>query len=291
MKIAIYGRSIDSNSSGHVQEMFNLLFENGITPVVYEPLYRYINTKINYSGKAELFNTSEDIRNDVDFLFSLGGDGTLLETIEFIKDSGLPVMGINTGRLGFLSSIYKEEIQDALNAILKNTYILDKRTLIELESPNIKGFYRYALNDITVHKSDASAMLTVHASINGEFLNTYHSDGLIIATPTGSTAYSLSCGGPVVMPDSENLIVTPVAPHNLNVRPIVIPDDSIIKLAIESRIPRYTITLDSRSINIDIKNEVVIKKADFTINIIKFENHNFLKTLRNKLSWGFDKRN
>lgn len=291
MKAAIYGRALESNRSQYIQQLFDKLNDSAVEVLIYEPLYAYIKDSIKIKGKFSLFNKHEEIDGKAKILFSLGGDGTLLETIALVKNAAIPVMGINTGRLGFLSSVSKEEIDFAVDAFIKNKYVIDKRTMMQIDSAEkLFGDVNYALNDITLSKSDSSSMIVIHAYINGEFLNSYYADGLIICTPTGSTAYSLSCGGPIVMPNSENFIITPVAPHNLNVRPIIIPDNSELKLKVEGRNPRFMITLDSRSVAVNNGIELTIKKSASHMNIVKLDNHDFLSTLRSKLMWGLDKR-
>ena len=292
MKVAIYSRPVSTApSEDAIESLFLKLNKAGVEIIIYEPLleHSFLKRKIK---SGNVFSKHEDLQDKVKFLFSIGGDGTLLETITLVRDSGIPVMGINTGRLGFLSSISKDEIGTALDAVLKGKFSLDHRSLICLESPkNIFKNFNCALNEITIQKSDSLAMITIHASVNGKFLNTYWADGLILATPTGSTAYSLSCGGPIVMPDSENFVITPVAPHNLNVRPVIISSNDIIELEVEGRNPNFLLSLDSRSENIQSFGKLKIKKADFLLSLVKLDNHDFLSTLRNKLMWGADKRN
>lgn len=292
MKVAVYGRTLVSQVSAKAfQTLFNKLDSAGVEVLVYQPFLKQIESK--WKGKAnKTFTKYQDIKGKVQFLFSIGGDGTLLETVTLVRDSGIPLMGINTGRLGFLSSISQDEIKTAVDALLKKKYTLDQRSLIELKVDGKKlGECNYALNEIAVLKTDSSSMITIHASVNGTFLNSYWADGLVVATPTGSTAYSLSCGGPIVMPDSDNFVITPVAPHNLNVRPIIISSQDIVTLEVEGRSTNFLISLDSHSETVQSSAKLTIKKADFTISLVKLENHDFLSTLRNKLMWGVDKRN
>jgi NAD+ kinase len=225
-------------------------------------------------------------------MISLGGDGTLLDTVTFVQDTGIPVLGINYGRLGFLASIGKDELHSAVTALVNRTYVLDKRTLLHLDANMpLFGKVPYALNEVTIHKKDTSPMIKIHTYLNGEFLNTYWADGLIVATPTGSTGYSLSCNGPVIFPDSASFVITPVSPHNLNIRPIIVPDDNIISFEIEGRTDGFLCTLDSRREIVDKEVQLAIKKEAFSMNLIRLNENNFLQTLRNKLSWGLDKRN
>lgn len=292
MQVAIYARPLSSDTSA---EALHILFQKlkaaGIDTYIYEPFLKHAGSKWKVNT-AKIFSKYEDIKGKVKFLFSIGGDGTLLETVALVRDSAIPIMGINTGRLGFLSSISKDEIEMAVDALLKKKYSLDKRTLLELV---VKGSYfsscRFALNEIAVQKMDSSSMITVHASVNGNYLNTYWADGLIVSTPTGSTAYSLSCGGPIVMPDLDNFIIAPIAPHNLNVRPVIISSQDVVKLEVECRNPNFLASLDSHSEPIPSSVELTIKKAKFPISLVKLQNSDFLSTLRNKLMWGMDKRN
>jgi NAD+ kinase len=292
MKIAIYGRSTPDNTSECIQTLFHKLNEYKTEIYIYEPFYKFLKQKIQITGNIKTFNTHTDLIGKVETMFSLGGDGTFLETLSFTRNSGIPVLGINTGRLGFLANVAKAEINTAIQALAEKKYSIEKRSMLIISAPSgIFGEVNYGLNEITVLKKDTSAMITIHTYINGDYLNSYFADGLIIATPTGSTAYSLSCGGPLVMPGSENFIITPIAPHNLNVRPLVISDNNIITLKVDARSPNYLVTLDSRSEVLESSTELTIKKADFSANLIKLENQNFFTTIRNKLLWGLDKRN
>lgn len=292
MKVAVYGRPLYTHASaGAFQTLYKKLSENGVEVLVYEPFIKEAGKKIKLKTK-NTFTTHKEIKGKVKFLFSIGGDGTLLETVSLVRDSEIPVMGINTGRLGFLSSISSNEIVTATDALLNGKYSLDKRILLELDvKGKLFGDCKSALNEIAVQKTDSSSMITIHASVNGKFLNSYWADGLIVATPTGSTAYSLSCGGPIVMPDSDNFVITPIAPHNLNVRPVIISSHDVIELEVEGRFPNFLLSLDSRAENIQSSGKLKIRKADFLISLVKLHNHDFLSTLRNKLMWGADKRN
>ena len=292
MKIAVYGRLLKSHNIPYIQQFFDLLSQKNITHVIYDGFYANIKKEIQFKKDPATFKENSDICNDVDFLFSLGGDGTLLDTVTLIRDSNIPIIGINIGRLGFLAGLGKEEIEAAIEALEKGTFIIDKRTLIQLDSVQpLFGNVNYALNEMTIHKTDSSFMMKINAYLNGEFLNSYWSDGLIVSTPTGSTGYSLSCGGPVVSPKSKNFIITPIAPHNMNIRPIVIPDDIEISFKIEDPNINSLCTLDSRSATIDASNQLSVKKAPFTISLVRLDDHYFISTLRNKLMWGADKRN
>jgi NAD+ kinase len=238
------------------------------------------------------FSNQANIKGEVDFLISIGGDGTLLDTITLVGNTGIPIIGINMGRLGFLSGIAKEEIIPAIDEIIEKKYSVDQRTLLKLETSNhLFGEFNYALNDVTVYKNTPISLLTIKTYINDEFLNTYWADGLIVATPTGSTAYSLSCTGPILTPDSANFVITPIASHNLTVRPIVVPDNSKISLVIESRGFECFVGLDSRIEKIDNTRKLDISKENFKINLLRLSNQCFYKTIREKLKWGLDIRN
>ena len=236
--------------------------------------------------------SSTDLDDSIEFLISLGGDGTLLDTVSLVRDKNIPVLGINFGRLGFLASIGKEELTSAVTALANRTFVVDKRSLIHLDASRpLFGDVPYGLNEFAIHKTDTSPMIKIHTYLNGEFLNTYWADGLIVATPTGSTGYSLSCGGPVVFPESASFVITPVAPHNLNVRPIVVPDDNIISFEVEGRAENFICVLDSRKEIVDKQVQLAVRKESFTLSLIRLNENNFLQTLRSKLSWGLDTRN
>ena len=292
MKIAIYGRLLDASNVKFIQDLFDELSERKIDFTIYDKFLPHLRNRINFKKDIHSFKTHTEIREDTDYLFSLGGDGTLLDTLSLIRDSNIPVMGINIGRLGFLSSVGKEEIKEAINSLERGTYVVDQRDLIHLDSSKpLFEDVNYALNEFTIHKKDTSSMIIIHTYINGDYLNSYWADGLIVATPTGSTAYSLSCGGPVIFPTAKNFVITPVAPHHLNVRPIIVPDNCVISFEMEGRSDNFLCTLDSRMRTIDASYQLAIKKEKFTLNLIRLQEKNFLSTLRNKLLWGFDKRN
>jgi NAD+ kinase len=293
MKIALYGLSVNSDFIDELLRLFALFNEKSIECYVYGPFMEYLQQdfgiKPTVSGE---FETSNDLPEDVDFLLSLGGDGTFLKSFMVAKNKSIPMVGINSGRLGFLSDISRDEIEKALNSILDGNIIIDERTVLELEIvKNGESEFFYALNEITVTKLDSASMINIHAFVNGEFLNTYWADGLIIATPTGSTAYSLSAGGPILSPDSENFVICPIAPHNLTVRPVVVPDHHSIKLQVEGRGLHFLTSIDSKSEAINFSEILRIKKASFKVKTIRLKDHTFFSTLRNKLMWGADKRN
>ncbi len=291
MRIAIYSRGLEQNQHHDIKLLLDELALYKIEPVIFQDFFNQFYSAINIPTEYSTFNCTDDLE-EIDCIISLGGDGTLLDTVTFVRDKQIPVLGINYGRLGFLASIGKDELHSAVEALVKRTYTLDKRTLLHLDA-NVPlfGDVPYALNEITIHKKDTSPMIKIHTYLNGEFLNTYWADGLIIATPTGSTAYSLSCNGPVVFPDSASFVITPVSPHNLNIRPIVVPDTNIVSFEIEGRTNGFICTLDSRREIVDKEIQIAIKKETFSMNLIRLNENNFLQTLRNKLSWGLDKRN
>ncbi len=292
MRVGIYGRAFDDSFIPNIQELFNTIRVFDWEIAIYEPFFAYLKPRINLDFEPLFFNKHHEVKSEVDILLSIGGDGTFLETIHIVRDSGIPILGINTGRLGFLASTYKDEIKSVLQSIKEEKYRLQERSLLTLVTENnLFGDDNFALNELTVHKKDSSSMITIHTYIGDLYLNSYWADGLIVSTPTGSTAYSLSCGGPIMVPGSKDYVITPIAPHNLNVRPVVVPDDRTIRLKIEGRGLEYLCSLDSRSVAIESSEELIIKKADFKINVIQTEGQNFLNTIRNKMMWGLDRRN
>lgn len=292
MKVAIYSRVLEDSQQKDLQLFFNELEKLQIEPMIFIDYYEEIKDQVKLPENTSTFFLSEDLTDTIDFIISLGGDGTLLDTVTLVRNKNIPVMGINFGRLGFLASIGREEMSTAVNALMKRTMVIDKRVMIHLDS-NIPlfGHVPYALNEFAIHKRDTAPMIKIHTYLNGEFLNTYWADGLIVATPTGSTGYSLSCNGPVVFPESGSFVITPVAPHNLNVRPIVVPDDNIISFEVESRSDFIICALDSRREIINKNVELAVRKESFMFNLVRLNEINFLQTLRTKLTWGFDKRN
>lgn len=292
MQVALYSRGFITEDIANIRLLLEELQRAEITATIYEPFFRTLEQHIPFEKEPPLFSCAEDLPGKIEFLMSLGGDGTLLDTVCYVRDTNIPVIGINFGRLGFLASIGKEEIHALVQALLDRTYVVDQRSLIHLDA-NIPlfGEIPYALNEFTIHKKDTSAMVKIHTYLNGEFLNTYWADGLIVATPTGSTGYSLSCGGPIVFPDAGNFVITPVAPHNLNVRPIIVPNDSVISFEVEGRSDQFLCTMDSRMETIDNTVQLAIKKEAFKLSLLRLDDSNFLHTLRNKLLWGIDARN
>lgn len=292
MKAAIYSRVMDGDQRKDLQLFFDELGRAKIQPVIFSDFFEQVRSHISLPADVLTFSAAEDLQDDIEFIISLGGDGTLLDTVTLVRDKKISIMGINFGRLGFLASIGREEVKTAVKAIANRTYVEDRRTLIHLDaSLPLFGKVPYGLNDFSIHKRDVASMIKIHTYLNGEFLNTYWADGLVVATPTGSTGYSLSCNGPVVFPESGSFVITPVAPHNLNVRPIVVPDDNIISFEIESRAEHIICALDSRREIVSKDVQLAIKKERFDIGLVRLSENNFLQTLRNKLTWGLDKRN
>jgi len=292
MKAAIYSRLMDEQQKESVQVFFDELSKQNITPLIYQAFLDQIRDTIHLPPDTLTFSSSEDLIEDVEFIISLGGDGTLLDTVALVRNKNISIMGINFGRLGFLAGIGKEEIKAAVKALVKRSYIVDTRTLIHLDADlPLFGNVPYGLNEFAIHKQDVAAMIKIEAYLNGEFLNTYWADGLIVATPTGSTGYSLSCGGPIVFPDSGSFVITPVAPHNLNARPIVVPDDNVISFEVESRSESIICALDSRREIVGKHVALAVRKERFKINLLRLTENSFLQTLHDKLTWGLDKRN
>ncbi len=292
MKIAIYSRGIENNQLKEITALLHELEAHNVKAVFYQDFFNTFYSAVNFKSTYSTFNSTDGLDDTIDCIISLGGDGTLLDTVALVRDKGIPVLGINYGRLGFLANIGKGELKTAIEALVNGTYVIDKRTLIHLDA-NVPlfGDVPYALNEFTLLKKDSTSMIKIHTYLNGEFLNTYWADGLIVATPTGSTGYSLSCNGPVVFPDSGSFVITPVAPHNLNIRPIVVPDDTIISFEVEGRADDFLCTLDSRRETVTKEIQLAVRKEKFCINLIRLNENNFLQTLRNKLSWGLDVRN
>lgn len=293
MKIAIYSRFLKKDHISFVQILFDILAQRDAQLFIFEEYYQSFNDRIKIQQKLELFKEHDDFKaQKIDFVISLGGDGTILDVVTIVRATAVPIMGINLGRLGFLAMIEKNRIEQALDALYSDSYTLDQRSVLYLESsPSIFGDRNFALNDFTILKRDTSSMVIIHTYVNGEFLNSYWADGIIVATPTGSTGYSLSCGGPIIFPKSGNFIITPVAPHNLNVRPIVLSDNAVISFEVEGRAKNFLCTLDSRYETIDTHFQLAVRKADFQVNLVRFTDRNFLYMIREKLKWGIDSRN
>lgn len=292
MRIAIYGRQFEIAFLPYIRDMFNNFHRAKVEYAVHEQfmesLSGYPELKIH---PACIFGEEEELADEYDFLFSIGGDGTFLEAVSYVWHKSIPLIGINSGRLGFLANISGPEIPIALDALFNGRISLEERSLLELKSQvPLPLEKKYALNEITIQKK-ASSMITIHTYVNDEFLNAYWADGLIISTPTGSTAYSMSAGGPILVPECSNFIISPIAPHNLTVRPLVIRDDSALKIRVSGRDNHFLLSADYQSVEIPVDHTFQIEKAGFSIKMVRFNNQNFYNTLRNKLMWGVDKRN
>lgn len=293
MRVIIYSKVAKEKDLPHIQHLFDALNDAGVQIFVFGPYLDQIKGKIAMRSEVGVFGGYVDFSlRKFDFVIALGGDGTILSAVTYVRDAHVPIVGINLGRLGFLASIEKKRIREAVTYLLKGRYVIEKRSLLYLESNlPVFGDIRFALNDCTLLKRDTSSMITIHTYINGDYLNSYWADGLIVATPTGSTGYSLSCGGPIIFPNSGNFVITPVAPHNLNVRPVVISDDSVISFQVEGRTDNFLCTLDSRFETINAAHHLAVRKNDFYARIVQLQDYGFMETIRNKLAWGADKRN
>lgn len=292
MLVALYNRTFKEENVATLQHILQMLESHKIQMVFYKDFFERLQSHVSFSQTPQLFTGKHDLPPHTDMVFSLGGDGTLLDTVCFVGNTNIPIVGVNLGRLGFLAAIPEEEVDAAILSLSRGSYTIEKRTLIHLDSSiPLFGDAPFALNEFTLHRKDSSSMIKIHTYLNGEFLNTYWADGLIVATPTGSTGYSLSCAGPVVFPQTSSFLITPVAPHNLNVRSIVVPDDNVISFEIEGRAEHFLCTLDARTESITSSIQLAVRKENFTISLVRPDEHNFLNTIRQKLYWGLDSRN
>lgn len=292
MKIALFGKVFGADYDELMRELLRILKESSVDLVVYEPFLKYIEHCFDDTLKYSLFNTSDDIRDDVDVMFSFGGDGTILDSVPLIRDSGIPVLGFNTGNLGFLSGVSPHETSEAVRKIIEGNYEIERRSLIQInDTDNVFNGINYALNEVSICRKNNGSLIVVNVYIDDMLLNTYWADGVIFATPTGSTAYSMSVGGPIMTPNADSFLITPIAAHNLSVRPVVIPDKSNVRIKVEGRCDDYALGLDSRIVLADKSKEIEIRKTDFTFNMIKMSDKNFFETIRKKLLWGNDLRN
>ena len=293
MKVAIFGTNISPDFVPVLHRFFNFLNQNQIGIHIYRNFFKHLENELGYVPRVnDFFDSHQNFDSSVQYIFSIGGDGTFLQSFLNTRNYHIPLVGVNSGRLGFLADISPDFLYDGLTDILEERYGIIERSLLEVQltgAPDLE--FNYALNEMTVLKTDSSSMINIHATINGQHLNSVWADGLIIATPTGSTAYSLSVGGPILTPDSKNFVITPIAPHNLTVRPVVVPDSSVIGLQVEGRGSQYLTSLDSRSVNVDLKTTIKVKKAGFKLKTLHLHDQSFYQTLRNKLMWGIDKRN
>ena len=287
MVAAIYTQKKDLDTFLYLSKFISELDKRNIKSIIYSGTA----DAMQFSKKFETFSNKKDLQDKgVSLFFTFGGDGTIVNSLLFIEDSEIPVVGVNTGRLGFLASFTKEEIFKQLDSVINGDVKISKRSVIEVITPT-GDFFPYALNDITISRKETTSMITVDSYLDNEFLNVFWGDGLIISTPTGSTAYSLSCGGPIISPNNDNFVITPIAPHNLNVRPLVVNDNVNIDLTVKSRVPEYSLSLDSRLVHINIEEKISIRKANFKMHLIQPKNLSFYETIRQKLLWGQDKRN
>ena len=293
MKVAIFGQYYQNDTRPIIKDIFVFFNRNNVELVIEEKFLEILYKEDIVAKKYNTFASHKDLDSSFDILISIGGDGTILRAATFIRDSGIPILGVNAGRLGFLAKVQKENIEAFLQIVLEKKYTISERTLLSMDcSPNCSEInINFAMNEVSVSRKDTTSMITIETYLNGEYLNSYWADGLIISTPTGSTGYSMSCGGPILTPEVKALVITPIAPHNLNARPLVIPDDTEIKLKVSGREEHYLVSLDSRITSISNNSELVIKKTPFKINMVEILEETFLKTLRNKLLWGEDKRN
>ena len=290
-KIALFGRKFNKESFGYTSAIIDLLDKKNIQIVIFDVFHDFLRQEKIIDHPYPVFNSHSGLEN-VDYLISLGGDGTLLEAVTLIQHKEIPILGINAGRLGFMASIPIEKSISSIEAVLDGKFFIENRNLVCCKTDNdLFGELNFGLNELAIQKRDTSSMIVVHAYLDGEFLNSYWADGLIVATPTGSTGYSLSCGGPLLMPLTNNFILAPVNPHNLNVRPLIVPDSSTLTFELEGRSNKVLISLDSRSISAPTKTKITVSKADFLCKLVQVEGYNYFNTLRSKLNWGFDTRN
>ena len=293
-KVAVFGQSYSVSAAKEINNLLDVLSEHHVEIHIESGFYRLLTEENVIDASFKTYDSFDDLNSSFDLMFTIGGDGTILRAVTYIRDLNIPILGINTGRLGFLATINKNSIRENVELIIEKKFSVQERTLLEVSlQPSIQGFeeLNFALNEMTIARKNTTSMIGVKTNLDGEYLTNYWSDGLIIATPTGSTGYSLSCNGPVISPDSKNLVITPIAPHNLNARPMVISDDTKIDLLVDSREKEFLISLDSRIISVPEKTKVSIQKAGFCISTITPHSQSFLKTLRSKLLWGEDTRN
>ena len=294
MKVAIYGQYYQNSTEPIIRDIFVFFNENKVEMVIEDAFLKLLYEKQIVKKEYKTFQSHSELDSSFDIMISIGGDGTILRAATLVRDSGIPILGINAGRLGFLAMVQKDEIAEFLQLIIEKKYTISERNLISLSgTPDIPEIsdINFAMNEISISRKDTTSMITIETYLNDEFLNSYWADGLIISTPTGSTGYSLSCGGPILTPNVSSLVITPIAPHNLNARPLVIPDDTTIKLKVSGREEQYLVSLDSRIASVKNESVLTIKKTPFKIKMVEIQEETFLKTLRKKLLWGEDKRN
>jgi NAD+ kinase len=292
MKVAIYSRGLDFEQENPLVVLLEELARYDTSILIFHLLAQQFTLPRHLHERVVPFAASEELDEQIDCLISLGGDGTLLDAVALVRNKNIPILGINFGRLGFLASISKDELASAVDSLVNHTFLLDKRTLIHLDSnENLFGDTPFALNEFAIHKRDISPMVKIHTYLNGEFLNTYWADGLIVSTPTGSTGYNMSCNGPIMFPESASFVITPVAPHNLNVRSIIVPDTNVISFEVEGRGDQIICALDARREIVNKTIQLAVRREKFGVNLVRLNENSFLSTLRTKLTWGLDKRN
>lgn len=293
MKVAIYGQYYQNSTEPIIKDIFAFFNKKHVDLVIEANFLTILYEKKLLAKEYKTFSSHSELDSSFDILLSIGGDGTILRAATLVRNSNIPILGINAGRLGFLASVQKDNIEEFLQLVIEQKYIISERTLLSIKGDGIPEItdLNFAMNEISVSRKDTTSMITIETSLNGEYLNSYWADGLIISTPTGSTGYSLSCGGPILTPDVKALVITPIAPHNLNARPLVIPDDTEIRLKVSGREEQYLVSLDSRIASVKNESILTISKTPYTIKMAEIPQQTFLKTLRNKLLWGEDKRN
>ncbi|SNC77428.1 NAD+ kinase [Hymenobacter gelipurpurascens] len=291
MKIAILGKPFDESLAPFLQALLNDLIQRQAQVMIVEAFHTYLSQHMEVPASITTFRRGDSLQG-VRFVLSIGGDGTLLDTVTYVGSLQIPILGINTGRLGFLATITPDNIAPAIDSLFKGHFVLEDRSLIRVDTdPDSFGAINFGLNEFSILKRDSSSMIVVHTYIDGEYLNSYWADGLIVSTPTGSTGYSLSCGGPVMLPQTNNFIIAPVCPHNLNVRPLIVSDRSVISFEIEGRSNNFLLSLDSRSVTVEANVQIAVRRENFNARLVKLNHVNFLSTLRSKLNWGLDRRN
>lgn len=294
MKVAIYGKYYLNSTEPIINDIFVFFNNNGVEMIIESAFLKILHEKKIIQKEYKTFTSHKELDSSFDMLISIGGDGTILRAATLVRNSGVPILGINAGRLGFLATVQKENIAEFMQFIIDKKYTISKRTLLSLScTPTNEAVEEidFAMNEISVSRKDTTSMITIETYLNNEFLNSYWADGLIIATPTGTTGYSMSCGGPILTPDVKGFVITPIAPHNLNARPLVVPDETEIRLKVSGREEHYLVSLDSRITSVKNETILVIKKTPFQINMVEIPEETFLKTLRTKLFWGEDRRN
>ena len=292
MRVALYGIKSSEALSEIMPKLLHVFKKKNVAYQVEKNFLNVLQQNSNLNlDQVKTFEKTQDLWKDLDLFFSFGGDGTILSATTLVRDSNVPIVGVNTGRLGYLAGINKKELMPNLEDILNKNFKISPRSLVAIDVPNVPIKFPFGLNELTVMRKETTSMITIDAFIDGQLVNSFWCDGLIVATPTGSTGYSLSCNGPIISPETENFVITPIAPHNLNVRPLVINDTAEIRLKVHSRVPEYSLSLDSRLESVGVEHEILLRKADFKVNIVQLNQNNYLETLRQKLFWGYDKRN